>query len=438
MPRPHTSAIKTSVVMALALSTGACADNDALPAYPAELAGYDYDLTMPRPAIEDLSGKYMLASEIAVPGALFSGVETAAVLEELADDPSAAILELADATIVQAVTDAAPVNIRDQLADRIDAYVEGRTFSSKSVPDALRALRADIAAMFARVDVVSTMSLATPDADGNSIASHQIEALVFEIDGEFYTAYAPLAQSGWRANLDVQTLHLDKESDIEDARLYVGAHTMSLPIGSLAFAALGNALTRWTDGAGVRGGLGRIVDCGGFAQAVSAGCTGTTCGDLAIAAGRLCVSALDAAVVELESGLEAIAIDELRMTGGEAALFDARSDSGSRDGVIDRIERGHWYAEIDGPVGTDPIQLEGAFAGRRIGSFGGGVASPGELDIRLEDGVLVDTGAVADKRSASAEAVYQPGEPPVLGGDEAARDVWSPGQIIPGGRMVTH
>lgn len=440
MPR-HLSAIKTSVALAAALAAGACADDPGFPHYDAQRAGRDYRFDYPTPAVEDLSGRYQLWSKLELPSAgVFPGVESSAlgVLGDLSAQPAATMRELADPAVLQAVLDAAPADIRAAIDQRITDYVTARRIGAETLPEYLISVQGDIVGMLGDFDLVSTIGVAHPDDAGNTVANHSLDALVFGFRDGKYTVYVPRAQSLGAASLDVNAVHvLEQAGAIEDARLYLGAHSIELRVGSHAFTALGYALAARHDASDLRGALGRMVDCGGFAEAISSGCTGATCGALAIGAGRMCVTALDGAILELEAHMGSLAIVDLALAGGEAALFDAAEAAGFRDGAIDRIERGHWMAAIS-QRGNDnaATQIEAEFTGTRIGDYRERGGIPGQLDIEIADELGVDD-TTPPSSHGSVEAVDEPWNPPVLGGVEAEDASRTPERRPHGFRFVT-
>jgi hypothetical protein len=273
--------------------------------------------------------------------------------------------------VLAAVMDALPAPMQGDLDNLIDQWVAGRTFDSMPVPAYLESVVDRIVAMFGDFRLISIVNMAPPNDRGETRASHTIDAIEFNYGGTPLRVYAPrqmlLSNRAWA---DGSAAHLgNTNEDIEDARFYLGEHSLSAPVGTLAMLGVNQFSQSTYHNISFRSTLAEIMDCDGMAGAVAEACSGTTCGDLQVAVAAMCVNSLDRTVEQLKERLAELRIGTVEFSAGEAALYDAPTPRGKRDGKIDRIERGRWQLKIARAGGQAEIAATGTFTGNRVGDY---------------------------------------------------------------------
>jgi hypothetical protein len=330
----------------------------------------------PGPAAADLrvDGDYEIVStyDLTVGSVLPDPVATYAQdIVGLRNDPAGTMFKLLDdagVPLASDLMDALPGPVADELKKAINDFFASQVYGDARVASELDALTAAIETVLARPDVVSELSLAVPDANGATTATHRLEELRYRVYGGAYEITVPLAPLPGAAS-SLLTLETTATARVtrgiagEDAHLQVGDHTFGLPYGDYVLAALDQAL-RHRYGTDLRGTLGLLVNCDAMAASVAGKCVLGACIGHQSTLAAICDSGLDLAYAQLTDHVRGLRFDALRQSG-HVQMWDAASTGDATDRRIDRLSTGQWAAAID--FGMGPRNVAATFAGSRAG-----------------------------------------------------------------------
>ena len=63
---------------------------------------------------------------------------------------------------------------------------------------------------------------------------------------------------------------------------------------------------------------------------------------------KLCNTGLDLVIGSVQAGLSKLDIPLLSFEQGDAKMWDAPTEGGALDGIIDRLDDGYWIAQVKG------------------------------------------------------------------------------------------
>jgi hypothetical protein len=286
----------------------------------------------------------------------------------LRNDPAGTMFKLLDdagVPLASDLIDALPGPVAGELKSAINDFFAADVYGDARVSSELDALAAAIQTVLARPDVVSQLSLAAPDATGDTTATHRLEELRYHLDGGATELVVPIAAPAGATT--VLTLETSATARVtlgtagEDAHLRIGDHAFGVPYGSYVLAALDQAMNQ-RYGTDLRGALGALVDCDAMAASVAGKCVLGACIGHQSTLSAICNDGLDLAYQELTARIGALRFDALRQSG-QAQMWDAPTPGGVSDRRIDRLATGDWAASID--FGMGPRNVAASFAGTR-------------------------------------------------------------------------
>lgn len=335
------------------------------------------------PLAPKLDGKYELSNYFDLTSAgVFPDVanDTLKALANFKEHPTQALVDVLDGArvpIVPQVINAVPALIRDQVLGFIDDHLVKSLYQNVPFAQTLTAMIDDLATITTRFELVTNLDLPPGDAIGDSQASHTFAGVAYTWQDKRTFIGAPtVLKSLEQQSVAASAVSLEKRSpSLESARLKLGDHRFSVPIGSFAVLAA-DALAKDKFGApDLRAALGKVVNCDALADDVSKRCIdpagpGKVCVDHKSEIKGLCETGLDTLVATLQAQIKRLDLPLLHLKDGEAQMWDAPADKGPLDATIDRLDRGFWTAGVN--AGKTEKTILATFVGRRIGD----VASP--------------------------------------------------------------
>jgi hypothetical protein len=354
---------RTGLALLVVFSAAAgCGDNDLAPG--------------PAPAELEVAGSYELVStyDFTVAGALPDPVATyAQTLTGLSSDPAGTLFNLLDEAGVPIASDllaALPSPVANELKSWINDAITNQRYGNASAKSELDTLATALQTVVARPDVVSTLQVDPPGADGAIVATHALEELRYTLYGGTTEISVPIRDGA--APGPLLTLRTTADGRVtaplsnEDAHIQIGDHAFGVAYGDYALAALDQAL-RARFATDLRGALGQLVDCAGMAHAVASRCVLGACVGHQDTLAAICDDGLDLVDQDIRDRVAALRIDALRLTSGQAQMWDAPAGSAALDRTVDRLSTGKWAAQVDFGMGARDVH--GTFAGTRIAKW---------------------------------------------------------------------
>jgi hypothetical protein len=330
-----------------------------------------------KPLSTKLDGKYELASaiDLTATGLLPDTVnDTLKALSSFREKPTQTFIDLADAANVPFVPliNAVPEVIRGFVFGYIDDHIFEALYDNVPVTKTISTMIDDLASIVTKFQLVTNLDLPEGDGIGNSKAKHTIVGVGYNWNDKLHVISTPsLVGKISQQSVDANAVALERRSpQLESGRLKVEAHTFGVPIGSFATAAADELAKDKFGADGLRGALGKVVDCDKLADAVSKRCIdpigpGKICVDHKSEIKKACTVGLDLIVDALKETIQKLDIPVLGFNEGVAQMWDAPTEGGSLDAVVDRIDHGFWSASIR--VGKEDKTLLSTFSGHRVG-----------------------------------------------------------------------
>jgi hypothetical protein len=314
-----------------------------------------------QPLVTRLDGTYELSSQI--------DLTTTGLLPDVANDslkalssfrekPSQTILDLASTAkvpVVSNVVDIVPGPLKDLVLGYVDDHLFKALYDNAPVTEKITGLADDLASVATKFELVTTLDVPAGDDIGNAKATHSVKGIAWTFEKNRHVVDAPelVAKISTVPNVETNAVALEKRSPkLETGRLTVGDHAFKLPIGQFAIKGA-DLLAKDAFGASdLRGALGKLVDCKKLADDVASRCVGV--GPAKVCVGhesdieKLCTTGLDLVVKSVQDGLSKLDIPLLSFDEGNAKMWDAPTDGGAVDGIIDRIDDGFWIAQVKG------------------------------------------------------------------------------------------
>jgi len=336
-----------------------------------------------KPLAAKLDGKYELSSyfDLTSTGVFPDAAnDTLKALSSFREHPSQTMVDLlaaAGVPVVPNVLNAIPSFIRDQVLGYIDDHMFKSLYDTVPFAQNLTGMLDDLATITTKFELVTNLELPVGDAIGDSQASHTFTGVAYTWNEKRSVINAPdVLKTLEKQSVHANAVSLEKRSpQLESARLKVGDHTFSVPIGSFAVLAADKLVQDKFGVPDLRAALGKVVDCAAVAQDVSTRCIdpvgpGKICVDHKTEIEGLCNAGLDIIVGTIQGQIKRLDLPLLHMAEGEAQMWDAPTEKGPLDATIDRIDHGYWTATVN--VGKSEKTILATFLGHRIGD----VANP--------------------------------------------------------------
>jgi hypothetical protein len=294
------------------------------------------------------------------------------VIVGLRSDPAGTMFQLLDdagVPLASDLTSALPSVVSDKLKSWMNEALSSQSYGGVSASSQLDALAAALQTVTARPDVASRLSLSVPDAHGDVEATHTLEELRYSLFGGEIQVTVPIVTASTSGLITVQAAPAGRVTAArggEDAHLFMGDHAFGVEYGTYAFQALDQGV-RARFGTDVRGVLGGLVDCASMATSVSSRCLFDVCVGHQQSLEAICEAGLDLAYDQLRGQVQDLRLDALRLSSGEAQLWDAPAAGGPTDSRVDRVAAGTWNASLD--FGMGPRAVTGTFTGTRVAWF---------------------------------------------------------------------
>jgi hypothetical protein len=330
-----------------------------------------------------LDGSYELSSNIdlTTTGLLPDVANTTLKdLSNFKDKPAETFVDLADAAkvpVVSNVIDVIPGPLKDLVLGYIDDAIVKSLYQNVPVTANIAGMIDDLAGIATKFELVTTLALPVGDEVGNSKATHSVTGIAWTFGTSRHVINAPDAVSKiGTASVSANAVPLEKLSPkLETGRLEVGNHAFKLPLGTFAVQAA-DLLAKDKLGANdLRDALGKFIDCKGVANAVAGKCVGISPAQVCVGHETeiegMCTGGLDLLVKQVQSSLEGLDIPLLSFDQGDAKMWDAPTDGGALDGIVDRLDSGFWIAQTKGGE-----KMAYPFTGKRIASANAPASSP--------------------------------------------------------------
>lgn len=292
-----------------------------------------------------LTGTYQVTSQfevpatVAAPGPLGDALR---LLHQLAENPAAALLDLAETAGVPSLGTLRAV-LPSTLEDELEGWMNGYLDTSSQAE--LVALDDLIRSVLLDWELDSTLELpAGAGADG----THAPTALVFSAGGAPIVVpvdvTAPVtAATGVTATVTV--------SDGGVPRATFGDHAMGIPFGHYALQALEIVTEERYGTPGIRAALGATVDCAAMAGSVADQCVGFICVGHEADLEAICEGGLDEAADQLEARILEIDYKAVHLQSGTATVEGiALSATGA---TATALTEGTWTATVDLAQGSE-------------------------------------------------------------------------------------
>lgn len=334
-----------------------------------------------KPLATTLHGRYELSSyfDLTSTGVFPDAAnDTLKALSNFKEKPSQTMVDLLDAAkvpIVGTVLGVIPAFIRDQVLGYIDDHIVKSLYKSVPFAQSLTAMLDDLATITTRFELVTNLDLPEGDAIGNARATHTFAGVAYTLSDKRSVINAPdVLKSVEQKPVEANAVALEKRSPLlETGRIKLGEHTFTVPVGSFALLAADKVLSAKLGAANLRDAIGKVIDCGALADDVSKRCVdppgpGKICVDHKAEIEGLCNAGLDILVTTVQGQIKRLDLPLLRMKEGAAQMWDAPTDKGVLDAVVDRIDHGFWTASVN--TGKSEKNILATFTGRRIADAG--------------------------------------------------------------------
>lgn len=331
-----------------------------------------------KPLAPKLDGVYELSSYFDLTSA---GVfpepanDTLKALSNFQEHPTQTMVDLlaaAKVPVVPTVLNAIPSFIRDKVLGYIDDHMVKSLYKNVPFAQNLTAMLDDLASITTKFELVTTLELPVGNAVGDTQASHTFSGVAYNWSSKRNVINAPeVLKSLEKQRVEANAVSLEKRStELETARLIVGDHRFTVPIGSFALLAANKLMQDKFGAADLRDALGKVVDCAALADDVSKRCLdpvgpGKICVDHKTEIQNLCNVGLDIVVGTIQGQIKRLDLPLLHLKDGTAQMWDAPSEKGPLDATIDRIDHGFWTASVNAGSGEKTILA--TFVGHRTG-----------------------------------------------------------------------
>lgn len=325
-----------------------------------------------------LDGRYELSNYFDLTSAgIFPDAanDTLKALSNFRESPSRTIVEVAAANnvpVVDTLMNVLPGVVKDIVFGALDEYVFNALFQKAPVTKTITEIIDDLASITTKFELVTQLDLPPGDELGNTPAYHQVSGVAWNWMDKRNVITPEQALPGLKFEREiVQTnaVRLEtKSSTLETGRLTIGEHTITVPLGTFAIAAVDRLIQDKFGAKDLRDAMGKIVNCDALAESVSKKCVGNVCVGHKTEVKNVCTVGLDLIVALVRGQIMRLDIPLLNMDHGTAQMWDAPVEGGPQDALIDRIDNGYWTSSVN--VKSDKKTILSWFVGRRIGEFG--------------------------------------------------------------------
>ena len=326
-----------------------------------------------KPLPSKLDGRYELSNYFDLTSAgVFPDAanNTLKALTNFKEHPSQTMVDLLDAArvpIVPQVLSLIPTFIRDYVLGYIDEYLVKSLYKSVPFVESLTSMLDDLATITTKFELVTNLEIPVGDEIGDARGSHAFAGVAYTWQDKRTFIGAPdVVKNLGAQSVTTNAVALETRSPaLETARLKLGDHRFTIPIGSFAVLAADRLAKDKFGAANLRAALGQVIDCTAVAENVSARClTGICVGHKADIEG-LCNTGLDTLITTLQDQIKRLDLPLLHMKDGAAQMWDAPAAGGALDATIDRLDHGFWTATVN--VNKQEKGILATFVGRRIG-----------------------------------------------------------------------
>lgn len=334
-----------------------------------------------KPLAPKLDGVYELSSYFDLTSTgVFPDVanDTLKALSNFKEHPTQTMVDLlaaAKVPVVPTVLNAIPSFIRDYVLGYIDDHMVKSLYKSVPFAKNLTGMLDDLASITTKFELVTTLDLPQGNAIGDIQASHTFAGVAYNWSDKRNVINAPeVLKSLEKQSVKANAVSLEKRSpELESARLKLGDHVFTVPIGSFALLAANKLMNDKFGAADLRDALGKVIDCAALADDVSKRCIdpvgpGRICVDHKTEIQNLCNVGLDIVVGVVQGQIKRLDLPLLHMKEGNAQMWDAPAPKGALDATIDRIDHGYWTATVN--VGSTEKTILATFVGHRTGDVG--------------------------------------------------------------------
>jgi hypothetical protein len=305
--------------------------------------------------------------------------DTLGALSSFRETPSQTIVDLLDAAgvpVVPRVLNSIPSLIRGYVLGWVDEHLFKALYQKVPVMETITGLLDDLASITTKFELVTVLDLPEGDGIGDAQATHTVSGMAYMWSEKRNVLTAPEAIANLTAqDVKANAVALEKlSSELETARLALGEHRFSVPVGSFALLAADRLVKDKFGAENLREALGKIVDCKAVAKNVASRCIDPI-GPGKICVGRetelemLCNTGLGAIVSAVQDQIRKLDLPLLRLENGQAQMWDALAPGEPLDAVVDRIDMGFWSAKVN--AGKQEKAILATFKGRRIGDSAG-------------------------------------------------------------------
>ncbi len=304
----------------------------------------------PKETALTLASEYQLESKLSLTVGSTLPPPAYELLRDLNEDPGAALVTIAETAGLPAAG-----LLFDALPNSLSGKVTGWMSTAIGASEEFQVLMAWSNVVLAEVELASTLSIETLDADNHAGATHVLDALRFDLDGRTIEQEIPSIDD--LPGAGHADLELWLESDEEGEHLVLGQERFGLLFGEAAYRAFENAVTN-RYGSDLRGLLASSIDCAAMAVEVSERCVLGVCVGHASELEALCDAGIDEAVSMIHEQFTAYDTEILRLQSGSSLLVAGESEGSTL------LQTGEWAAEADFGLGLRSVDAsyEGASA----------------------------------------------------------------------------
>jgi hypothetical protein len=285
-------------------------------------------------------------------------------LSELHDKPGSALLYILENSNIPYISDGMkqiPDIVVSALGGLLDGLIKNNLYKGYPVVDEVANVIQGITQLATQIQVYDRITVHTPDTTGAINVDHQLMAVEFEMLGQKAKVPFPTAANGTAHTKG--TLKAGPSAPVADADITADAATFSLPLGNLLLQAAGPLLfTKFGSATDLGGVLKEVVPCQSFGDSLSNATNNFL--DPSLGTG-LCNAALDVVASLVTSEINKITLDNVKVDGITAKLYDISTAKPNLDYQSDRLAEGKWNWTFT--IGSASATVPTTFAGDRTG-----------------------------------------------------------------------
>ncbi len=298
-----------------------------------------------------------------LPGAIGPSL---AALTELHDHPGQAIIALvcaADIPTLSSAINGLPSFVKDLLASLLDKLITDELYANVPVADQIASIIAGISQLADTMAIRQTLTLHTPDANGNVKIDQQLSSIGFTLLNQSSVVLLDAnAQQLAQATL-TGTVTPHANAPVADADLTLAGGNMTLPLGQLMLQAASPLLFAPLGATDLQSALTTLVPCHAAAQAISDGIDDLLPASTIEAA---CTAALDIVAAAVTTEVDKLVLTNVSVDDGAASLLDVSVARPQIDYQSDTIANGKWTWHFT--VAGQTIAVPSTLAADRVGN----------------------------------------------------------------------